>query len=242
MDSGVSPGSFPESDYAAIEAAVRETERGRWFLTEHARRCQGSETATVLEAVERLERTVASREATPDSFILQELDALRRMLAMIRGGNGDASGQPAHQPAAQSASSANSAIRRATEKISEVAYELREAARMDIYANSLDLYCSDLNAAAGTQEAATSQLVSLASLIGSIEDCLARLVNGPQASDVIVDTMAPAPVAAEAATQPATPASPEPAPAVVPVAETEPAPDVQPTPDAGRVLMFVRGA
>ncbi|MCW5697715.1 MAG: hypothetical protein KIS96_13400 [Bauldia sp.] len=242
MSSGASPGAFPESDYAAIEAAVMETERGRWFLTEHARRCQGAETATVLEAVERLERTVSAREAAPDSLILHELDALRRMLAMIRGGDGDPAAPPAHEPAAQSASSATSAIRRATEKISEVAYELRESARMDIYANSLDLYCSDLAAACGTQEAATSQLVSLASLIGSIEDCLARLVAGPQAEMVIVETTPP-PAPAEPPSPPAAAAA-EPSPAVsdAPEAVEDAMPEAPASGDAGRVLMFVRGA
>ena len=59
-------GIVPE-DYERIEAAVMETARGRWFLMEFARRQRAAETATLLEAIARLENRVASlaRESAP---------------------------------------------------------------------------------------------------------------------------------------------------------------------------------
>ena len=45
---------FSDSDFAAIEAAVMETSRGRWFLREFARRNRHANTDDVLEAVARL--------------------------------------------------------------------------------------------------------------------------------------------------------------------------------------------
>lgn len=50
--------TFSDSDYDAIEAAVMETARGRWFLREYARRNRNADTALVLEAVDRLKQTV----------------------------------------------------------------------------------------------------------------------------------------------------------------------------------------
>lgn len=50
--------SFSSSDYEAIEAAVMETARGRWFLREYAKRNRNADTALVLEAVDRLKETV----------------------------------------------------------------------------------------------------------------------------------------------------------------------------------------
>src|SRR6478752_5218408 len=44
-----------EQDYGAIEAAVMETARGRWFLAEFARRNRHADTAIVLEAIGRLD-------------------------------------------------------------------------------------------------------------------------------------------------------------------------------------------
>ncbi len=45
-------------DYEAIEAAVMETPRGRWFLSEFLRRHQAKETRRLLDALRRLERAL----------------------------------------------------------------------------------------------------------------------------------------------------------------------------------------
>jgi hypothetical protein len=45
-------------EFAAIEQAVTETERGRWFLLEYARRQRASETQRLLDAIARLESVV----------------------------------------------------------------------------------------------------------------------------------------------------------------------------------------
>jgi hypothetical protein len=57
-------GLVPE-DYERIEAAVMETARGRWFLMEFARRQRSAETATLLDAIARLENRVASFAQEP---------------------------------------------------------------------------------------------------------------------------------------------------------------------------------
>ena len=47
-----------EEDYEAIEAAVLESPRGRWFLAEYLRRNQASETKAMLAAIRKLERAI----------------------------------------------------------------------------------------------------------------------------------------------------------------------------------------
>ncbi|HVI28955.1 hypothetical protein [Hansschlegelia sp.] len=47
---------FSSDDYEAIAAAVMETERGRWFLSEYARRNRAADTAAILAALSELER------------------------------------------------------------------------------------------------------------------------------------------------------------------------------------------
>ncbi len=42
-------------DYEDIEQAVMETSRGRWFLTEFARRHKATDTGVLLDAIRRLE-------------------------------------------------------------------------------------------------------------------------------------------------------------------------------------------
>jgi chemotaxis protein CheZ len=61
------PASQPitETDYEAIEAAVKETARGRWFLEEFAQRNRHADTKLVLDAISRLQRSVLGAETAP---------------------------------------------------------------------------------------------------------------------------------------------------------------------------------
>ncbi len=54
------PPGVTAADYAAIEDAVMETARGRWFLLEYARRQRAAETQRLADAVDRLEDAIAS--------------------------------------------------------------------------------------------------------------------------------------------------------------------------------------
>ncbi len=47
-----------DSDYEAIEAAIMETARGRWFLSEYARRHRHADTLTLLAAINSLHDSV----------------------------------------------------------------------------------------------------------------------------------------------------------------------------------------
>ncbi len=47
-----------EEDYAAIAEAFMETSRGRWFLTEYAKRNRNADTRMVLDAVARIEQNL----------------------------------------------------------------------------------------------------------------------------------------------------------------------------------------
>ena len=54
-----------EEDYSAIAEAFMETSRGRWFLTEYAKRNRNADTRMVLDAVARIEQSLtAQREET----------------------------------------------------------------------------------------------------------------------------------------------------------------------------------
>jgi len=80
-----------EADYHAIREAFMETARGRWFLTEYAKRNRNADTAMVLEAVARIEQSIstaaqAEAAAAPASETLPEaaLAALENARTAIR--------------------------------------------------------------------------------------------------------------------------------------------------------------
>lgn len=51
-----------EEDYAAISEAFMETSRGRWFLTEYAKRNRNADTRMVLDAVARIEQSLSAQK------------------------------------------------------------------------------------------------------------------------------------------------------------------------------------
>lgn len=63
------PPGISAADYAAIEEAVMETARGRWFLLEYARRQRAAETQRLADAVDRLERAVETMQPQFDAVV-----------------------------------------------------------------------------------------------------------------------------------------------------------------------------
>lgn len=174
MSSNAPPARVSEADYDAIEEAVMETARGRWFLSEYARRNRAADTASVLEALGRLEEMTGPLEGT-----LENSDLVEPILAMIDDARAtpwqgviDQDNRALQLRPSQASKGATAAVRSTAEKIREVAFELRETAKLEIYANALDLYCVDLANAALLQESATSRLAELSSLVMAIESQL----------------------------------------------------------------------
>jgi uncharacterized membrane protein YccC len=80
------PGSSALEDYAALEAVLSATPRGRWFLSEYARSNRRAETGMLLGAMSKLEAAVLgeqSRAALRDVFA--ELAEISEAIAQARG-------------------------------------------------------------------------------------------------------------------------------------------------------------
>ena len=68
-------------DYDAVEDAVLETAKGRWFLAEHARRNRVADTQTLLDALKKIESSVGPAAGAAD--ITPIVDAIRQTRAEI---------------------------------------------------------------------------------------------------------------------------------------------------------------
>jgi hypothetical protein len=80
-----------EEDYDAISEAFMETSRGRWFLGEYAKRNRNADTRMVLDAVARIEQSLAAQkqtepEAAPvaDSGLADAIAAIKAALQEAR--------------------------------------------------------------------------------------------------------------------------------------------------------------
>jgi hypothetical protein len=86
--------AYTETDYEAIEAAVQESPRGRWFLGEFTRRNRAADTLMLLEAIHKLERGVAENAPHVSDELAAELQGLSEAIdKALAGDAGDATEQ-----------------------------------------------------------------------------------------------------------------------------------------------------
>lgn len=109
-----------EQDYDAIREAFMETARGRWFLGEYAKRNRNADTSMVLDAVAKIEETLAAqRQPVVEDRLPEALVAIRRAVEDAESAAGKA-----FDPAAFEASLAP--IPRGVRIIKEISWRWRE--------------------------------------------------------------------------------------------------------------------
>jgi hypothetical protein len=112
-----------EEDYAAISEAFMETSRGRWFLAEFAKRNRNADTRLVLDAVARLEESLAAqKQATapdPGPVIAEAIAAIRSVVESAQASAAEAlDGLELEQKLAP--------VRKCARVIREISWRLRE--------------------------------------------------------------------------------------------------------------------
>jgi chemotaxis regulatin CheY-phosphate phosphatase CheZ len=158
------PAPFTDADYEMIAAAVLETARGRWFLSEHARRNRQADTKLVLEAIEKLERTLAHRPEAPESDrmrvdLVEMLNAITRTkteIAAIRPA--DAESNHFDQASTEldaivdTTEKATSDILAAAERVQEIAWTLREQGVDASVCDLIDAHATEVYMACSFQD------------------------------------------------------------------------------------------
>lgn len=150
-------------DYALIEAAVMETSRGRWFLSEYARRNRNADTVAVLDALARIESRVEQpRAAAGESIRLELIDmanAIARTkaeIAAIRPSDGDNGriGDATNELDAivKATETATGDILAAAEHLQEVAWTLRESGLEGAACDIIDQRATDIYMACSFQD------------------------------------------------------------------------------------------
>jgi len=161
-----------EADYEAICSAFMETARGRWFLTEYAKRNRNADTRMVLDAVERLESALASQKAAAGQSLAELLPAITGLIVEARQrileGLPKTDLRPATEP-----------IQRAAGILRDVAWTLRESGAdtrvcdlLDVQAKAIVDGCTkihgDPTAASDASATVTAALDTLARQIGTL--------------------------------------------------------------------------
>ncbi len=151
--------------YAALEALLRASPRGRWFLAEFARRNRAAETDMLLEAIGRIERAVlkpSTRHAVPSNVFAELVEMseaiarTRREIAQIKPSHKfdqqlvGASAELEH--IVEATEKATSDILEGAEVIQEVAWILRERGIEVELCDKLDQRATDIYTACSFQD------------------------------------------------------------------------------------------
>jgi len=158
------PAPLSEADYSAIEAAVMETVRGRWFLAEYARRNRHADTLMLIAALDRIEAAVRG-EGSLDSVdrirfdLVDMAKAIARTKAEIAAIKPDAEhhgkfGEATEEldSIVQATESATSDILAAAERVQEIAWTLREQGLEPEVCDVLDGKATDVYTACSFQD------------------------------------------------------------------------------------------
>jgi chemotaxis protein CheZ len=181
-----------DADYEAIAAAVMETERGRWFLKEYARRNRNSDTQTVLNALERLEDRISvaadSNGDTSVALISHNVIDLAEAITQVKrevqelGGNGDDkdhfnSATVELEAIVTQTETATGEILEAAEKIQEVLWILREEGANETQCDIIESKIIDVYTACSFQDLTGQRSSKVVRLVGYVEKRVSAMME-----------------------------------------------------------------
>jgi chemotaxis regulatin CheY-phosphate phosphatase CheZ len=158
------PALLSEAEYNAIEAAVLETARGRWFLAEYARRNRHADTTMLIAALDRIETALRGESSVEsvDRFrfdLVEMAKAIARTKAEIAAIKPDVEhhgkfGQATEEldSIVQATESATSDILAAAEQIQEIGWTLREQGLEPEVCDLLDAKATEVYTACSFQD------------------------------------------------------------------------------------------
>jgi hypothetical protein len=178
------------SQYDLIEAAVRETERGRWFLEEYARRNRNADTDVLLGAIHRLESAVTGERGGGEDVVrfrgdlMDMADAIARTRAEVAALSGADHGESRLTVASEALDSIVRATERATsdilgaaEAVQEAAWTLRETGADGALCDDLDRHATGIYTACSFQDLTAQRTSRIVHTLRYLEDRIASMIG-----------------------------------------------------------------
>ncbi|TFZ57566.1 hypothetical protein E4V01_14795 [Methylorubrum sp. Q1] len=188
MSSSRSLTPLDASQYDAIEDAVRETERGRWFLTEYARRNRNADTEVLLDAIRRIENVVTTDR--PDDVgrfrgdLMEMADAIARTRAEVAALSTAEQGESRLTVASEALDAIVRATERATsdilsaaEEVQEAAWTLRETGIDSELCDALDRHATQIYTACSFQDLTAQRTSRVVHTLRYLENRIASMIG-----------------------------------------------------------------
>ena len=183
--------SLTDADYEAIEEAVLETERGRWFLAQFAKRNRNSDTTVLLDAIKKLESAVqpglspSADGPVPEQVrddLLEMAEAISRTKREISALQPDAERGQGIDAATEELDAIVTATETATqdilesaEKIQEITWTMRELGFEEAYCETIDQLVTGIYTACSFQDITGQRTSKVVNVLRYLEDRLAAM-------------------------------------------------------------------
>ncbi|MGE3874424.1 MAG: hypothetical protein AB7F74_15865 [Parvibaculaceae bacterium] len=185
---GQGPGAiaFPREQYEAIESAVMESARGRWFLAEYARRNRAADTTMLLDALKKLE-DVAATAARPAPDVEALTSTIRQTRSEIASTHNDRlpdggcldADSSLYDRIAADARSATSEIARRSVSLRVIAGGLKAVPVDDEHVEAVEANANSLEALSWSQEVLSERIAKAMGLLSYIDETLTGLPGKP---------------------------------------------------------------
>jgi chemotaxis regulatin CheY-phosphate phosphatase CheZ len=181
--------AISEAEYESIEAAVMETERGRWFLSQFALRNRTADTKMLLEAISRLEQTVTGER------VVQNMDRVRfnlmemaKAIARTKGEIAAIQSPELEQSRLVEASESLDGIVRTTERatseildaaehVQEAAWTLREKGADEDLCGELDRRATEIYTACSFQDLTAQRTSKIVNTLRYLEGRINAMID-----------------------------------------------------------------
>jgi chemotaxis regulatin CheY-phosphate phosphatase CheZ len=181
--------TISEADFDVIERAVTETERGRWFLAEYARRNRHADTTMLLDAIGRVENAVAGERMTGGvdrlrGDLMEMARAIARTKSEIAALHDPSQDQGRLTTASETLDGivrqterATSDILEAAEHIQETAWTLREGGHDGPLCDELDRRATQIYTACSFQDLTAQRTSRIVATLRYLETRLAAMIE-----------------------------------------------------------------
>ena len=180
------------ANFEALEGAVRETPRGRWFLEEYARRLRSMESERVFQSLEKLSSIITEKNATSHLDVLRrELEAMaagiaqtRREIASIKPDKPQAPGSDRIVAATEeldfvvrSTEAATAEILTTAERLQVLTGELREKGGDATLCDEIDNHATNLMLACSFQDLTGQRMTKVVNALRYIEQRVNSMIE-----------------------------------------------------------------
>lgn len=187
---------FPREQYEALESAVMESARGRWFLAEYARRNRAADTMTLLDALKKLENVASANSLKadrPQPDIDQLASAIKAARSEIASTHNDLLPDGGYLPSdtalydriALDARLASSEIAKRSMSLRVIAGGLKAATAEEEHIEAVEANARSLETLSWSQEVLSERIAKAMGLLSHIDETLTGFSGESEAAALV---------------------------------------------------------